>query len=74
MIVSLIIWVCNRLDIECVADVHLIPRVDISNLVKQYNKDDTEYPPAVDGLNLTMYESQITALLGHNGAGEFNCF
>ena len=25
---------------------------------------------AVDGLNLNMYEGQITALLGHNGAGK----
>jgi len=25
---------------------------------------------AVDNLNLTMYSGQITALLGHNGAGE----
>ena len=25
---------------------------------------------AVDGLNLTMYSGQVTALLGHNGAGK----
>ena len=25
---------------------------------------------AVDGINLKMYEGQITSLLGHNGAGK----
>lgn len=51
-------------------DVSLIPRVQIKNLVKQYFKGKTAYPPAVDGLNLTMYESQISTLLGHNGSGK----
>ena len=39
--------------------------VAIRNLSKQF---DTK--TAVDGLNLTMYNGQITALLGHNGAGK----
>ena len=36
--------------------------IEIKNLVKKF--DDKV---AVDGLNLTMYSGQITALLGHNG-------
>jgi ATP-binding cassette subfamily A (ABC1) protein 3 len=56
--------------VEEVKDISLIPKVQISNLVKQYFKGKTAYPPAVDGLNLLMYESQISALLGHNGAGK----
>ena len=42
----------------------MIPGVQIKNLVKRYAKKS-----AVDGLNLTLFESQITTLLGHNGAG-----
>eukprot|EP00980_Cylindrotheca_fusiformis_P001021 scaffold276_cov132-Cylindrotheca_fusiformis.AAC.16 len=57
-------------DVEQVQDVSLIPRVQIKNLVKQYFKGKTAYPPAVDGLNLSMYESQISTLLGHNGSGK----
>jgi ABC-type multidrug transport system ATPase subunit len=38
--------------------------VHISDLRKQFGEKT-----AVDGLNLSMYQGQITALLGHNGAG-----
>ena len=59
----------NSEDIEPVMDASLVPRVIIHDLVKKYNtKRDT--PPAVNNLNLTLYESQITCLLGHNGAGK----
>ena len=44
--------------------------VDIINLYKEFNTS-TGNKVAVDGLNLTMYSGQITALLGHNGAGRF---
>mmetsp|Transcript_4477 Transcript_4477/g.10555 ORF Transcript_4477/g.10555 Transcript_4477/m.10555 type:complete len:2546 (+) Transcript_4477:319-7956(+) len=57
-------------DVEAVNDTSLLPKVQIRGLVKQYFKGKTAFPPAVDGLNLTMYESQITSLLGHNGAGK----
>uniref|UniRef100_A0A183H4M8 ABC transporter domain-containing protein n=1 Tax=Onchocerca flexuosa TaxID=387005 RepID=A0A183H4M8_9BILA len=40
--------------------------VDISNLFKIYGNGTK----ALDGLNMRFYESQITALLGHNGAGK----
>ena len=40
--------------------------VHIHGLRKQFGKKT-----AVDGLSLSMYSGQITALLGHNGAGEF---
>ncbi|CAG9529673.1 unnamed protein product [Cercopithifilaria johnstoni] len=40
--------------------------VDICNLVKIYGSGTK----ALDGLNMRFYESQITALLGHNGAGK----
>jgi ABC-type multidrug transport system fused ATPase/permease subunit len=43
--------------------------VDIRDLVKQFHTP-TGIKTAVDGLNLTMYSGQITALLGHNGAGK----
>jgi len=43
--------------------------VDIQNLYKEF-KTSTGMKVAVDGLNLTMYSGQITALLGHNGAGK----
>ena len=43
--------------------------VDIVNLRKGFTTTNG-YKVAVDGLNLTMYSGQITALLGHNGAGK----
>eukprot|EP00520_Triparma_pacifica_P008709 CAMPEP_0118657482 /NCGR_PEP_ID=MMETSP0785-20121206/14045_1 /TAXON_ID=91992 /ORGANISM="Bolidomonas pacifica, Strain CCMP 1866" /LENGTH=2195 /DNA_ID=CAMNT_0006550409 /DNA_START=65 /DNA_END=6648 /DNA_ORIENTATION=+ len=42
-------------------------RVVIKNLVKQYAGAERR---AVDELTLSMYENQITCLLGHNGAGK----
>ncbi|XP_055602217.1 phospholipid-transporting ATPase ABCA3-like [Uranotaenia lowii] len=42
------------------------PGIQIKNLRKVYNKTK----PAVQNLNLNMYEDQITVLLGHNGAGK----
>ena len=43
----------------------VLPGVQIKNLVKRYSNKN-----AVDGLDLTLYESQITTLLGHSGAGK----
>ena len=43
--------------------------VDIQDLRKEYTTN-TGTKVAVQGLNLTMYSGQITALLGHNGAGK----
>lgn len=48
-------------------DSMLAPRVRVQNLVKVYKKGT---PPAVNNLNLSLYEDQITCLLGHNGAGK----
>uniref|UniRef100_A0A8C3TPW4 ATP binding cassette subfamily A member 4 n=1 Tax=Catharus ustulatus TaxID=91951 RepID=A0A8C3TPW4_CATUS len=42
----------------------LIPGVCIQNLVKIYANRPK---PAIDGINITFYEGQITAFLGHNG-------
>ena len=39
--------------------------VEIRNLSKIFGEKN-----AVDGLNLSMYSGQVTALLGHNGAGK----
>jgi len=61
------VYCCS--DFEDVTDPSLIPRVSIHNLVKRYKKGK-DASPAVDNLNLTLYESQITCLLGHNGAGK----
>jgi len=43
--------------------------VDIRGLCKGFDTS-TGRKMAVDGLNLTMFSGQITALLGHNGAGK----
>lgn len=45
----------------------LKPGVSIQNLVKIYPNCSK---PAVDGMTVTFYEGQITAFLGHNGAGK----
>lgn len=42
--------------------------IEINNLVKSFDTA-TGTKMAVDGLDLTIYSEQITALLGHNGAG-----
>lgn len=41
--------------------------VFIKNLVKVYERGKKR---AVDGLNIKMFEGQVTVLLGHNGAGK----
>lgn len=71
LLIVVFLWITPQSsDIEEVLDERLVAKVFVNDLVKQYHTGKTEYPPAVDGLNLTMYESQITALLGHNGAGK----
>lgn len=50
--------------VEIVPDV---AKLTIKNLVKIYNP---KKPPAINNLNLSIYESEITCLLGHNGAGK----
>ena len=40
--------------------------IQIKGLTKEYHKGKL----AVNNIHLNMYESQITALLGHNGAGK----
>ncbi|XP_073499323.1 retinal-specific phospholipid-transporting ATPase ABCA4 [Phyllobates terribilis] len=45
----------------------MIPGVCVQDLVKVYKNS---YKPAVDMMNITFYEGQITAFLGHNGAGK----
>ncbi|MGH0132671.1 UNVERIFIED_CONTAM: hypothetical protein FKN15_050037 [Acipenser sinensis] len=45
----------------------LVVGVVIQNLVKTF---DGCSRPALDGLNITFYEGQITSFLGHNGAGK----
>ncbi|XP_070797170.1 retinal-specific phospholipid-transporting ATPase ABCA4 [Pituophis catenifer annectens] len=45
----------------------LKPGVSIQNLVKIYPNCSK---PAVDGMTVTFYKGQITAFLGHNGAGK----
>ncbi|XP_068022332.1 retinal-specific phospholipid-transporting ATPase ABCA4 isoform X2 [Melanerpes formicivorus] len=45
----------------------LIPGVCLQNLVKVFANRPK---PAVDGVNITFYEGQITAFLGQNGAGK----
>lgn len=45
----------------------------IRKLQKTFTKGLRNNFIAVDGLDLTMYDGQITALLGHNGAGIIIC-
>ncbi|KAM3865832.1 retinal-specific phospholipid-transporting ATPase ABCA4-like [Diretmus argenteus] len=45
----------------------LVMGVQIKDLVKVF---DRSVRPAVNSLNITFYESQITSFLGHNGAGK----
>ncbi|KAM5322049.1 retinal-specific phospholipid-transporting ATPase ABCA4 isoform 2-T2 [Glossophaga mutica] len=45
----------------------LVPGVCVKNLVKIFEPHGR---PAVDRLNITFYENQITAFLGRNGAGK----
>ena len=44
--------------------------VDIRNLYKEFDTPMGGKKVAVDSLNITMFSGQITALLGHNGAGK----
>lgn len=44
--------------------------VTFAGLTKEYKNSTGGSKLAVDSLDLTMYSGQITALLGHNGAGK----
>jgi ATP-binding cassette, subfamily A (ABC1), member 3 len=61
---------------EKMTDPSLVPQIKIRKLTKQYTRrniltkrrgDGDMPPPAVNQLDLDLYESQITTLLGHNG-------
>ncbi|XP_076292228.1 cholesterol transporter ABCA5 isoform X3 [Lasioglossum baleicum] len=48
--------------------------IRIVDLYKSYQKCRKPETKAVNGINLTIYEGQITAILGHNGAGKTSLF
>ncbi|XP_034945670.1 ATP-binding cassette sub-family A member 5-like [Chelonus insularis] len=48
--------------------------IRIVDLYKSYQKCRKPEVKAVNGINLTIYEGQITAILGHNGAGKTTVF
>ncbi|CAK9809913.1 Cholesterol transporter ABCA5 [Anthophora plagiata] len=48
--------------------------IRIVDLYKSYQKCRKAEIKAVNGINLTIYEGQITAILGHNGAGKTSLF
>ncbi|XP_033331289.2 cholesterol transporter ABCA5 isoform X1 [Megalopta genalis] len=48
--------------------------IRIVDLYKSYQKCRKPEIKAVNGINLTIYEGQITAILGHNGAGKTSLF
>jgi ABC-type multidrug transport system ATPase subunit len=57
-------------DIELI---FLLPR--IRNIVKTFeNNSDKTLTKAVNGISLDIYKGQITAILGHNGAGKSTFF
>ncbi|KAF4526763.1 hypothetical protein B566_EDAN015792 [Ephemera danica] len=69
---------CNLADD---ADVEPVPRemkgreaIRIVDLYKSYHSCRRPDVKAVNGINLTIYEGQITAILGHNGAGKTSLF
>lgn len=43
--------------------------IKIVDLYKTFDSCRKSQVKAVNGINLTIYEGQITAILGHNGAG-----
>ncbi len=54
----------------CVALLLIAGRcMEVKGLKKEFDTPDG-VKRAVDGLNLAMFEGQITCLLGHNGAGK----
>lgn len=65
---------------EC-ADIEPVPpelkgreAIRIEDLHKTYKTCFKPGVKAVNGINLTIYEGQITAILGHNGAGKTSLF
>ena len=62
-------------DYEPIMDRSLIPRVVVRDLYKVYGnmRRKKAVVPAVNHLDLTLYESQITTLLGHNGTYHPSC-
>lgn len=44
--------------------------LSITGLRKIYHQGSSESQVAVDGVTLDLYEGQVLALLGHNGAGK----
>uniref|UniRef100_A0AAR5Q584 ABC transporter domain-containing protein n=1 Tax=Dendroctonus ponderosae TaxID=77166 RepID=A0AAR5Q584_DENPD len=66
---------------EGVADFEPVPRemkgkeairiVDLHKRFKSFRKPEVK---AINGINLTIYEGHVTAILGHNGAGKTTLF
>jgi len=57
----------SRSDEDNIERGYIEAQLEIMDLVKIY---DPNKPPAINELNLSMYDSEITCLLGHNGAGK----
>ncbi|CAM6122589.1 unnamed protein product [Calypogeia fissa] len=57
---------CWQNEVEPVGGGNFVAAVQVKDLKKVFPGGKV----AVDGLNLTIYQDQITALLGHNGAGK----
>lgn len=62
-------------------DIEPVPRemrgreaIKIVDLVKTFNSCRSKQVNAISGINLTIYEGQITAILGKNGAGKSTLF
>lgn len=62
-------------------DIEPVPRemrgreaIKIVDLVKTFNSCRGKQVTAINGINLTIYEGQITAILGKNGAGKSTLF
>lgn len=61
-------------DIEQVSSEQFSPSIQIRRLRKEYTGINQSLKVAVDNMTVDFYDSEITALLGHNGAGIFFLF
>ena len=66
---------------NCEPDIEPVPRemrgreaIKIVDMVKTFNSCRGKQVTAINGINLTIYEGQITAILGKNGAGKSTLF
>lgn len=63
----------NKENFEPVPD-RLVPGISVFDLTKEYKSVTSGTVLAVDNINIDFYSGEISALLGHNGAGKTSVF